>query len=141
MLKSWVVAIWKINYADFFWIFEPKFLTEPKKPLTEEERKERAAALQDRLEKARNKRLEEERKEAIEKEKTRRKEGQNIGTIKEDYQQKMMKKQALERKKQKAADAEAKRRVKEQVFTHKKIVLKAEVYWILCFNSLVVGKN
>ena len=95
-------------------------MTEPKKPLTEEERKERAAALQDRLEKARNKRLEEERKEAIEKEKTRRKEGQNIGTIKEDYQQKMMKKQALERKKQKAADAEAKRRVKEQVFTHKK---------------------
>merc|ERR1711937_1071561 len=92
---------------------------EPKKPLTEEERKERAAALQDRLEKARNKRLEEERKEAIEKEKTRRKEGQNIGSIKEDYQQKMMKKQALERKKQKAADAEAKRRVKEQIAADK----------------------
>ena len=91
---------------------------EPKpeaKPLTDEEKAEKAAALQARLNQAREKRLEEERKERIEKEKTRRKEGKEIGTIKEEYQAKMMRKQAEERKRQKIADAAAKKRVQEQV--------------------------
>ena len=91
---------------------EPK--PEPK-PLTDEEKAEKAAALQERLNKAREKRLEEERKEKIEKEKTRRKEGKEIGTIKEEYQAKLMRKQAEERKRQKLADAAAKKRVQEQV--------------------------
>lgn len=95
---------------------EPK--PEPK-PLTDEEKAEKAAALQDRLNQAREKRLEEEKKERIEKEKTRRKEGKEIGTIKEEYQAKMMRKQAEERKRQKLADAAAKKRVQEQIAADK----------------------
>ena len=88
---------------------------EPKKPLTDEEKQERALALQERLNKAREKRLEEEKREKIEREKSRRKEGKEIGNIKQDYNERMMKKQAEERKRQKLADAQAKKRVQEQV--------------------------
>lgn len=91
----------------------------PATPLTDEEKAERAKALQDRLNKARDKRLEEEKKDKIEREKSRRKEGRELGDIKSDYQAKLMKKQADERRREKAADAAAKKRVQEQIAADK----------------------
>lgn len=69
----------------------------PAPVLTEEEKTERAQALQDRLNKAREKRLADEKAERIEKEKLRRTEGKDLGQIKHDFEEKMMKKAAEER--------------------------------------------
>jgi len=91
----------------------------PKEPLTEEQKQERALALQERLNKAREKRLEEEKKDKIEREKNRRKDGKDIGNIKEEYQAKMMRKQAEERKREKLANAAAKKKVQEQIAADK----------------------
>ncbi|KAM3722078.1 UBX domain-containing protein [Dirofilaria immitis] len=89
--------------------------TEILKPLTEEERKERLAALQKKLKEARAKKEEEERKETLEKEKRRRLEGKSMAKIEEERKEMEMKKMLEEKKREKREEIEARKRVLEQI--------------------------
>lgn len=88
---------------------------EPAIKKTPEEKAAAAAALQERLNKARDARIQKEKQEALEKEKARRIQGQETCSAKDSYEQMMMKKLAEERKKEKAAQAKARERVKQQI--------------------------
>ncbi|EFO28268.1 UBX domain-containing protein [Loa loa] len=89
--------------------------TEAVKPLTEEEKKERLAALQNKLKEARAKKEEEERKETLEKEKRRRLEGKSIAKAEEERKEVEMKKMLEEKKREKREEMEARKRVLEQI--------------------------
>lgn len=82
---------------------------------TPEEKAAAAAALQERLNKAREARIEKEKQEKLEKEKQRRIQGQEATSAKDTYEHMMMKKIADERKKEKAEQAKARARVKQQI--------------------------
>uniref|UniRef100_A0A915PLI9 UBX domain-containing protein n=1 Tax=Setaria digitata TaxID=48799 RepID=A0A915PLI9_9BILA len=89
--------------------------TESVKPLTEEEKKERLAALQKKLKEARIKKEEEERKETLEKEKRRRLEGKSMAKVEEERKEMEMKKMLEEKRREKREEAEARKRVLEQI--------------------------
>ncbi|VDK72703.1 unnamed protein product [Onchocerca ochengi] len=89
--------------------------TEVMKPLTEEEKKERLAALQKRLKEARAKKEEEEKRETLEKEKRRRLEGKSMAKIEEERKEMEMRKMVEEKKREKHEEMEARKRVLEQI--------------------------
>ncbi|KAL3997772.1 UBX domain family protein [Acanthocheilonema viteae] len=89
--------------------------TETVKPLTEEEKKERLAALQNKLKEARAKKEDEERKETLEKEKRRRLEGKSMAKVEEERKEMEMKKMLEEKKREKREEIEARKRVLEQI--------------------------
>uniref|UniRef100_A0A0R3RXH8 UBX domain-containing protein n=1 Tax=Elaeophora elaphi TaxID=1147741 RepID=A0A0R3RXH8_9BILA len=90
--------------------------TETVKPLTEEEKKERLATLQNKLKEARAKKEDEERKETLEREKRRRLEGKTLAKVEEERKEMEMKKMLEEKKREKReVEIEARKRVLEQI--------------------------
>jgi len=89
--------------------------TDEVKPLTEEERRERMQALQERLKKKRLEKEEEEKKTHVELEKQRRLTGQQILASKQRIEEQEMKKIADDKKRQKKEDALTKKRILDQI--------------------------
>jgi len=87
----------------------------PKVSQTPEERAAAAAALQERLNKAREVRIAKEKAEKIEKEKERREQGKKTTSTKDTFEQIQMKKMAELRKKEKLQAASDKERVRKQI--------------------------
>lgn len=89
--------------------------TEEKMPLTEEEKKAQLEKVKQLLAEKKAAREEKERKETIEQEKLRRKQGQEISTSKEYYQNMQAKLNAEEIRNNKIADAKARQKIKDQI--------------------------
>lgn len=87
----------------------------PKVAQTPEERAASAAALQERLNKARELRIAKEKQEKIEKEKERREQGKQISSTKESFEQVQMRKAAELRRKEKQQAAADRERVRKQI--------------------------
>ncbi|XP_072024505.1 UBX domain-containing protein 1-like [Amphiura filiformis] len=85
------------------------------KPLTEEEKKEQVARIQQKLEERQRQKREQEKKEAIEKEKLRRKQGRDMVNAKQQHEMDEMKRLADLKKREKLEDKLARQRVKEQI--------------------------
>ncbi|KAK3702567.1 hypothetical protein RRG08_042560 [Elysia crispata] len=85
------------------------------KPLTEEEKKEQLAKLQERIKQKRLEKEEEEKKEQISREKMRRNQGRDLGAAKQKLEEAEMRKIAEERRREKMEEKLARQRVKEQI--------------------------
>ncbi|XP_071507228.1 UBX domain-containing protein 1-like [Diadema antillarum] len=89
--------------------------TEEIKPLTEDEKREQMAKLQERLKQRKEEKKEQEKKEALEREKMRRKQGKEIGQAKQQMELEEAKRLADLKKREKMEDKLARQRVKEQI--------------------------
>lgn len=89
--------------------------TEEVKPLTEEEKIEKAKKLEEKIRQRRLEREEKEKKEAIEREKERRKFGQEIATTRQKIEEQEMMKLAEEKRREKMEAMLAKKRVLEEI--------------------------
>jgi len=89
--------------------------TDEVQPLTEEEKRARMLALQERLKQKRVEKEDEDKKAAVELEKKRRLEGQQIIAAKQRIEEQEMKKIAEEKKRQKKEDALVKQRILDQI--------------------------
>ncbi|XP_071963647.1 UBX domain-containing protein 1-like [Antedon mediterranea] len=89
--------------------------TEEIKPLTEEEKKEQLAKIQERLKQKKAERIEQEKKELVQKEKLRRKQGKELVAVKEQHEMNEMKREAERKKREKLEEKKAKERVREQI--------------------------
>lgn len=89
--------------------------TEEVKPLTEEEKLEKAKKLEEKIRQRRLEREEKEKKEAIEREKERRKFGQEIATTRQKIEEQEMMKLAEEKRREKMEAMLAKKRVLEEI--------------------------
>jgi len=89
--------------------------TDEVKPLTEDEKRNRMLALQERLKQKRVDKEEEEKKAAIESEKHRRMTGQQILAAKQRVEEMEMKKISDDKKRQKKEDALTKKRILDQI--------------------------
>ncbi|KAL7634562.1 UNVERIFIED_CONTAM: hypothetical protein RMT77_014939 [Armadillidium vulgare] len=89
--------------------------TEEKRPLTEEEKRQKLRDLEAKLKERRKEKEEEERKEAIEREKKRIQMSREIADTKRRVQEEEMKRAAMERRREKMEDKMARERVKEQI--------------------------
>ncbi|XP_077522776.1 UBX domain-containing protein 1-like [Amblyomma americanum] len=85
------------------------------KPLTEEEKQEKAKKLEEKIRQRRLEREEKEKKEAIEREKERRKFGQEIATSRQKMEEQEMLKLAEEKKREKMEAMLAKKKVLEDI--------------------------
>ncbi|GFO50511.1 ubx domain-containing protein 1 [Plakobranchus ocellatus] len=85
------------------------------KPLTEEEKKEQLAKLQERMKQKRFEKEEEEKKEQIAREKMRRNQGKDLVAAKQKMEEAEMRKIAEERRREKMEEKLARQRVKEQI--------------------------
>ncbi|RUS77393.1 hypothetical protein EGW08_014839, partial [Elysia chlorotica] len=85
------------------------------KPLTEEEKKEQLAKLQDRIKQKRLEKEEEAKKEQIAREKMRRNQGRDLGAAKQKLEEAEMRKIAEERRREKMEEKMARQRVKDQI--------------------------
>ncbi|GFR72421.1 UBX domain-containing protein 1 [Elysia marginata] len=85
------------------------------KPLTEEEKKEQLARLQERIKQKRLEKEEEEKKDQIAREKMRRNQGRDLGVAKQKLEEAEMRKIAEERRREKMEEKLARQRVKEQI--------------------------
>lgn len=89
--------------------------TEEKKPLTEEEKKEQLAKLEEKLKKKRLEREEKEALEALEREKHRIKSGKDMSEARRKMEEMEMKKIVDQRKREKLDEKLARDRVKAQI--------------------------
>jgi len=89
--------------------------TTPKVAQTPEERAASAAALQERLNKARDLRIQKEKEEKLQKEIERREQGKQITSTKDTYEQIQMKRAAEERRREKEQAKKDKERVRAQI--------------------------
>lgn len=89
--------------------------TEEKKPLTEEEKKQQLARLEEKLRQKRSEREESEKREALEKERMRIKSGKNISEAQRKIEELEMKKLVEQRKREKQEDRAARERVRAQI--------------------------
>lgn len=89
--------------------------TEEKKPLTDEEKKEQLAKLEDKLKKKRVEREEKERIDALERERIRIKSGKDMSEARRKTEEIEMKKIVDQRKREKADEKLARDRVKAQI--------------------------
>lgn len=89
--------------------------TEEKKPLTEEEKKQQLARLEEKLRQKRVEREESEKREALEKERMRIKSGKNISEAQRKIEELEMKKLVEQRKREKQEDRMARERVRAQI--------------------------
>lgn len=89
--------------------------TEEKKPLTEEEKKQKLKDIEEKIRARRLEKEKEEAKEALEREKKRISMGQNIADAKRKYQEDEMKRIAEERRREKMEDKIARQKIKEQI--------------------------
>ncbi|XP_055310578.1 UBX domain-containing protein 1 [Sitodiplosis mosellana] len=89
--------------------------TEEKKPLTEEEKKEQLARLEEKLRQKRLQREESEKREALEREKFRIKSGKDMSEAQRKIEEQEMKKLVEQRKREKQEDKMARERVKAQI--------------------------
>jgi len=94
--------------------------TEEVKPLTEEEKKQRLDELRERMAEKRARKAVEDAKESKANENLRRKQGKDLGKIREDLKLKEAQKEVEARKRDKIADAKAKAAVKAQIEADKK---------------------
>ncbi|VDN05198.1 unnamed protein product [Thelazia callipaeda] len=85
------------------------------KPLTQEEKKEKLASLQHKLKEIKVRKEEEEKKEALEKEKRRRLEGKSMAKVEQERKDLEIKKLLEQKKREKQEEAEARKRVLEQI--------------------------
>uniref|UniRef100_A0A0B7A4V3 UBX domain-containing protein n=1 Tax=Arion vulgaris TaxID=1028688 RepID=A0A0B7A4V3_9EUPU len=85
------------------------------KPLTDEERKEQVAKLQERLKQKRVEKEEQEKKEQVQREKMRRNQGRDLSLAKQKLEEAELKKIAEERKREKAEEKMARQRIKDQI--------------------------
>ncbi|KAK1804417.1 hypothetical protein P4O66_020439 [Electrophorus voltai] len=88
---------------------------DPKRPMTEEEKKEQIKRLEELMRVKQEERRERERQEEVEREKQRRKQGQELQQIRQKLQDDEMKKLADQRRREKMEDRLAKQRVKERI--------------------------
>ncbi|XP_051777070.1 UBX domain-containing protein 1 isoform X1 [Erpetoichthys calabaricus] len=88
---------------------------QPKRPLTEEEKREQVKRLEELMRIKQQERAEREKKEEIEREKQRRRQGQELLQIKQKLQDEEMKKLADERRREKMEEKLAKQRVREKI--------------------------
>lgn len=89
--------------------------TEEKKPLTEEEKKEQLARLEDKLRLKRMEREESEKREALEREKNRIRSGKDMSEAQRKVEELEMKKLVEQRKREKEEDRAARERVRAQI--------------------------
>ncbi|XP_784876.1 UBX domain-containing protein 1 [Strongylocentrotus purpuratus] len=89
--------------------------TEEIKPLTEEEKKEQLAKLQERLKQKQLERVAKEKQEVLDKEKMRRKQGKQMVQAKQQHDIDEAKLLAAKKKKEKNEEKLARQRVKEQI--------------------------
>lgn len=89
--------------------------TEEKKPLTEEEKREQLAKLEDKLKKKRVEREEKERQDALERERLRIKSGKDMSEARRKTEEMEMKKIVEQRKREKQDEKLARDRVKAQI--------------------------
>ncbi|BFZ06875.1 hypothetical protein BsWGS_09914 [Bradybaena similaris] len=89
--------------------------TEEVKPLTEEEKREQIAKIQERLKQKRVEKEEQEKKEQIQREKMRRNQGKDLTLAKQKLEEAELRKIAEERKREKAEEKLARQRVKDQI--------------------------
>jgi len=89
--------------------------TEEIKPLTEEEKKEKLAQLQERMKQKRAEKEKQEKEEQIQREKMRRTQGQDISLAKQKQEEMELKKIAEEKRREKLEEKLARQRVKEQI--------------------------
>jgi len=89
--------------------------TEEKKPLTEEEKKEKLKEIEGKIKQRRAEKEKEDAKEALEREKKRIQMGQEIAEHKRKFQEDEMKRIAEERRRDKMEDKIARQKIKEQI--------------------------
>lgn len=89
--------------------------TESIKPKTKEEIEEQKKRLNEKLIRLRQEKAEKEKQEQLEREKARRKEGRQLNEIKQKFHEEELKRIAEEKRREKLADAEYKRKLKEQI--------------------------
>ncbi|XP_077286057.1 UBX domain-containing protein 1 [Arctopsyche grandis] len=89
--------------------------TEEKKPLTEEEKKEQLAKIEEKIKLKRKEREEKEKTEQLEKEKLRIKSGRDMQDAKQRLQDQEMMKIIEQRRRDKVEDQKAKDRVRQQI--------------------------
>ncbi|XP_031631865.1 UBX domain-containing protein 1-B [Contarinia nasturtii] len=89
--------------------------TEEKKPLSEDEKKEQLARLEDKLRQKRMEREETEKREALEREKFRIRSGKDMSEAQRKVEEQEMKKLVEQRKREKQEDRMARERVRAQI--------------------------
>lgn len=89
--------------------------TEEKKPLTEEEKKQQLALIEEKLKLKRLEREEREKQDALERERNRIKSGKDMSEARRKMEEMEMKKIVEQRKREKAEEKEARDRVKAQI--------------------------
>eukprot|EP00128_Syssomonas_multiformis_P016344 Colp12_sorted_trinity150504_noHs@27280 len=89
--------------------------TEEIKPLTEEEKKEQLARIQQLIAEKRKMKAEEEKKEQLEKEKLRRKQGQESTVLRQKLAEDEIKRAAEAKKREKQEELEYKKRLREEI--------------------------
>ncbi|XP_059149688.1 UBX domain-containing protein 1-like [Physella acuta] len=89
--------------------------TDEVKPLTDEEKREQMAKLQERLKQKRLEKEEQDKKEQIQREKMRRNQGRDLSLAKQKLEEAEMKKIAEERRREKNEEKLARQRVKDQI--------------------------
>jgi len=94
--------------------------TEPKVPLTAEEKAQKVKEMEERRVKKRQEREEREKQEAIEREKRRVEDGKAVSKLRQELNDQEIRKLADERKREKQETADAKRRVLEQIEADKR---------------------
>jgi len=95
-------------------------VSEPKAPLTEEEKAQQLKELEERRIRKRQEREEREKQEALEKEKKRVEDGKAVSKLRQELNDQEIRKIAEERKREKRETADAKRRVLEQIEADKR---------------------
>ncbi|CAL1537316.1 unnamed protein product [Lymnaea stagnalis] len=89
--------------------------TDEVKPLTDEEKRDQLAKLQERLKQKRVEKEEQEKREQIQREKMRRNQGRDLSLAKQKLEEAEMKKIAEERRREKNEEKLARQRVKDQI--------------------------
>lgn len=98
--------------------------TEAIKPKTKEEIEEQKRRLEQKLVKLREEKKKKEQEDEIEREKVRRKEGRQINEIKQKFHEDELKRIGEEKRREKIADAEYKKKLKEQIAADREAMKK-----------------